>query len=111
MSACLQNVVSRLHPQRRTVYAGVLIFPPPAMEKVANFNDEWWNKAQSSSKGAVIYHLTRGPDGNVGCYRIKASSHTLLSSNSQPTFMASIFYNGSEDEGRAFWKPLFDIGT
>ena len=55
--------VYRLHPQRRTVYAGVLIFPPSVLEKLVEVTAAWWETA--GQKEAMFQMLGIGPDGNV----------------------------------------------
>lgn len=64
-----KTILCRLHPQRRKIYAGMLVFPPPAMEKVSEFSLEWWKEGQSG-KAALMHHMTRGPDGNVRLYHL-----------------------------------------
>ncbi|RDB18318.1 6-hydroxy-D-nicotine oxidase [Hypsizygus marmoreus] len=80
--------VFKLHPQRSTVYAGFLIFPPPALERVVAVTAEWWSKA--GEKEALLMMTTIGPDGN-------------------PAVIVFPFYNGTEAEGRANFKAFLDI--
>jgi FAD/FMN-containing dehydrogenase len=56
--------VYKLHPQRPTVYAGTLIFPPPALEQIATFMNKWFYDGPSE-KECLYYLILRGPDGNV----------------------------------------------
>jgi len=60
--------VYRLHPQRLTVYAGVLAFPPSALEKLVEVTATWWGNA--GQKEALIQVLGPGPDGNV-CFAFR----------------------------------------
>ncbi|KAF8528926.1 FAD-binding domain-containing protein [Hysterangium stoloniferum] len=85
--------VLRLHPQRRTVFVGPIVFPPPMMNKVFEAADAWWPKA-GKKEGAVVV-IGRGPNRQVF---------------SQPAITVMLFYNGSEAEGRANFKNFYDIG-
>jgi len=57
--------VLRLHPQRKTVCAGMIIFPPPMLSKIAELADSW---EQAENEGMMII-LTRGPDRKVSYIR------------------------------------------
>ncbi|KAF9459412.1 hypothetical protein BDZ94DRAFT_1268376 [Collybia nuda] len=85
----IAEFVLQLHPQRRTVYAGFIIFPPTALEKVISATAEWYSKA--SEKEGMLQFTTVGPDGN-------------------PAVVLAVFYNGSEAEGREAYKIFYDIG-
>ncbi|KAF8974279.1 hypothetical protein BDZ97DRAFT_1935235 [Flammula alnicola] len=74
--------VFQLYPQRPTIYAGTLIFAPPALEKLIQVTD---------IDEGMLQMTTVGPDGN-------------------PVIALFVFYNGTESEGRARFKPFFDIG-
>jgi hypothetical protein len=86
---CTEFVV-KLHPQRRTVFAGPLIFPPPAVEGLIAATQKWCANGLSE-KEAMVQVFTRGRDG-------------------QPCIVVIIFYNGSEAEGKANFKFLYDLG-
>ncbi|KAG6864200.1 hypothetical protein C0991_011625 [Blastosporella zonata] len=58
--------VLKLHPQRKTVYGGLMIFPPPALEKVVGVTSKWLEGA--GEKEAMVQILTMTPDGNVSSY-------------------------------------------
>jgi hypothetical protein len=62
--------VLQLHPQRRTVYAGMAIFAPSALEKIVSTTTEWWPKA--GEKESMLQITTVRPDGNVGPSRCDA---------------------------------------
>ncbi|KAG6907434.1 hypothetical protein DXG01_008899 [Tephrocybe rancida] len=53
--------ILKLHPQRKTVYAGMLIFPPPVLEKLVAVTSTWLEGA--GEKEALVQMLTMGPDG------------------------------------------------
>jgi FAD/FMN-containing dehydrogenase len=55
--------VIRLHPQRRSVYAGFLMYPPPLFESVFDVLKDWWPK--TNEKEGLFAVITNGPDGQV----------------------------------------------
>ena len=55
--------VLKLHPQRRTVYAGALVFGVHCIEQIVSVTAEWWPKA--GGKEAMFQIATVLPDGNV----------------------------------------------
>ncbi len=62
--ACTEFVL-KLYEQRRTVFAGVWVFPPPALERVTQVTRDWWNKGPSPNEG-MIHIFSRAPtDGSV----------------------------------------------
>jgi len=81
--------VLELHPQRRTVFAGPIIFLPQSIEQVLQAMKSW--HAHVKDNEAINLVLTRGPDGS-------------------PCVILFVFYNGSEEEGRANFKAFFDLG-
>ncbi|ETW78593.1 hypothetical protein HETIRDRAFT_419847 [Heterobasidion irregulare TC 32-1] len=82
--------VLQLHPQRRRVFAGLSIFPPTVLAKMNEILAEWWEKGPDE-KETILQALTKGPDG-------------------KPCIVLVLFWNGSEEEGRAHFKQLFDLG-
>jgi len=83
------RLVVKLHPQRRTVYTGFLIYPPPLFESVVKVLKDWWPKA--GEKEALMAVHTNGPNG-------------------EPVISCAVFYNGSLEEGRRNFKALLDLG-
>ncbi|TCD66652.1 hypothetical protein EIP91_001070 [Steccherinum ochraceum] len=81
--------VMKVYPQRTTVFCGIVVFHPEKLDKIAAYLDDWWPRA-TENEGIVVI-LTRGPDGS-------------------PNVVCFVNYNGTEAEGRAAYKPLFDIG-
>ena len=67
-SGCNFGVVTefvlRLHPQRRTVFAGIAAFPPPLIPKVISVAAGFWNDGLSD-KEVVFLAQTTDPAGNV----------------------------------------------
>lgn len=56
--------VSRLHPQRRLVYAGITVFNPAVREKLVLLTQQWWAKGPSEKEG-MFQLFTRCPTGGV----------------------------------------------
>ncbi|CDO74549.1 hypothetical protein BN946_scf184632.g6 [Trametes cinnabarina] len=83
--------VLKLHPQRRTVFAGLAIFSPDTLEALLDVTEEWWEKGPSEEEG-MIQAFTRGPDHS-------------------PCIVCFMFYNGSEEEGRKNFKAFFDLSA
>ncbi|KIM46256.1 hypothetical protein M413DRAFT_441337 [Hebeloma cylindrosporum] len=81
--------VFQLHPQRPTVYSGIILFPASALEKLIKVTNEWWITA--SEKESMLQITTFDPDGN-------------------PIVALFPFFNGPESEGREKFKPFLDIG-
>lgn len=52
--------VLRLHEQRKTVYAGMLMYPAPLVEEVFKVARQWWEKGPSENEGMILA-TTRGP--------------------------------------------------
>ncbi|KAF8631121.1 hypothetical protein AX15_002468 [Amanita polypyramis BW_CC] len=80
----------KLHPQRSSVYAGHLIFPPPLYKSVFDVLEAWWPKA-GEREGILAFH-TNDP------------------STGEPILLCTVFYNGSVEEGRRNFKALLDLG-
>ena len=55
--------VLKAYPQRKTVFAGPIIFPPPLLGKVTEALDKWWPEV-GEKEGAMLV-LTRGRDRQV----------------------------------------------
>ncbi|KAH6909364.1 FAD binding domain-containing protein [Coprinopsis sp. MPI-PUGE-AT-0042] len=79
--------VLQLYPQRKTVYAGSIVYTMDNAEKVVNATQEWWLniKEDEGMSQAATFH------------------------NGMPLFIACVFYNGSEAEGRERFKAFLDI--
>ncbi|KAF8055232.1 hypothetical protein FPV67DRAFT_872584 [Lyophyllum atratum] len=81
--------VFNLHPQRTTVYAGMLTYSPQTLEKLVEVTKAWWATAKENE--AMLQLLTTGRDG-------------------KPTILVFPFFNGSEADGRSNFKSFLDIG-
>jgi FAD/FMN-containing dehydrogenase len=60
--------VYKLHPQRKTVYAGGIMFEPNALEKLGPIIEEWWKDLDE--KAGMSQILFRGPDGNARAFSL-----------------------------------------
>ncbi|KAJ7598747.1 hypothetical protein C8J56DRAFT_1000265 [Mycena floridula] len=85
------ELVLRLYHQRRTVYAGNLIFPPSMLASVMKLHEDRKKAGEVVPKELAVQMLLIAPDGN-------------------PIVLLSLFYNGSEAEGRAHFKKYLDLG-
>jgi len=84
--------VLRLHPQRRTVFAGIIAYPPPLIDSAVSTTSKFVEEGLSE-KEAIFYAQTMDPAGS-----------------GNPLALFLLFWNGSEDEGRNRFKRFFDIG-
>ncbi|KAL1708775.1 hypothetical protein EV121DRAFT_196437 [Schizophyllum commune] len=80
----------RLHPQRRTVYAGKLIFPGDVAKAVLEFTVAW-RTGEEDPNASMIQIFKPGSEG-------------------KPEILCFLYYNGSEAEGRHHFRRLLDIG-
>jgi hypothetical protein len=81
--------VFKLYPQRPTIYSGMMIFAPPALEKVIEATNNWFKDVGENE--SMLQVSAVGPDG-------------------KPGFVVIPFFNGTESEGRARFKAFIDIG-
>ena len=79
--------VYKLYDQRRTVYAGVLIFPQSKIKELSKTTMDWWTKGPSGKEG-IIQAFTRSPPQENA---VSQKSVTLASHN-QPYFAAYRFH-------------------
>jgi hypothetical protein len=82
--------VLKLHPQRRTVFSGNIVYSADMVGQLIDAIDTWRSNMEQNQ--ALMFILTTDPD-----------APTI------PLLMVDIFYNGSEEEGRAIFKPFFDL--
>ncbi|KAI5124789.1 hypothetical protein M0805_005423 [Coniferiporia weirii] len=83
--------VYRLHEQRRTVYSGVLIFPPPLVDQVVEVTAEWWKRGPGP-KTSLLQVISRGPAPDYA-----------------PCIVVMPFFNGTVEEGREEYKAFLDL--
>jgi FAD/FMN-containing dehydrogenase len=84
--------VLRLHPQRPTVFAGIVAYPPPLIDSAVSTAAKFVEEGLSSNE-AIFYAQTLDPAGS-----------------GNPFALCLLFWNGSEEEGRNHFKRFFDIG-
>jgi len=84
--------VLKLHPQRRTVFAGPIVYPADALEQIIDLTDKWWSNVGQKETLNLALTAAPGPDGST-----------------IPLVIVYVFFNGSEEEGRANFKPFFDL--
>ena len=70
--------VLRLHPQRRTVYCGMVVYTPDKLEALLDVTQEWRKKGSFEKEG-MIQAFTRGPDGQVSPLHPVRFTHVTLS--------------------------------
>ncbi|KAJ2913687.1 hypothetical protein MD484_g6727, partial [Candolleomyces efflorescens] len=81
--------VYRLHPQRKTVFAGFIVFTPDKLEKLVEVTKKWWDNVKADDEAMI--QMVGAPHGH-------------------PVVAACLFYNGSEEEGRINFKEFYDLG-
>ncbi|KAL1683359.1 hypothetical protein EV122DRAFT_273482 [Schizophyllum commune] len=79
--------VFHLHEQRRLVFTGLVTFPTSASSSVVEAFQQYWD-AQDP----------------------KACAFLALGASAKGGILCMLFYDGSEEEGRAHFQKLFDIG-
>lgn len=80
--------VYQLHPQRAKVFAGLLFYPLTEMKFLVSATRKWYESI--GEKEGCVQAFTIGPDGT-------------------PVVVITLFYNGSEEEGKAKFKAFYDI--
>ncbi|TFK29243.1 FAD binding domain-containing protein [Coprinopsis marcescibilis] len=83
--------VFQLYPQRKTVFAGLVVYAPPALHRIVETTKAWWSRANLNQDAAMCQIITIGPNG-------------------QPAVVLLLFFNGSEQDGRAEFQDFYDIG-
>ncbi|KAJ3565811.1 hypothetical protein NP233_g7400 [Leucocoprinus birnbaumii] len=81
--------VLALYPQRKTVFAGPVIFTGDKLKSLAEVSKDWYAKA--GKKEAIALMTTCDPNGN-------------------PVVVCNLFFNGSEEEGRSVYQKFYNIG-
>lgn len=56
--------VLKLHPQRKTVFSGIVVFPAPLLDQVVAVVDRWWSE-KAGENDTIMLMLGRGPDKQV----------------------------------------------
>ncbi|KAL0577827.1 hypothetical protein V5O48_004155 [Marasmius crinis-equi] len=81
--------VFRLRPQRRTLYAGVLLYPFTVLEDVVDVLNRWSRDVKQNE--AAMVNFIKEEDMEV------------------PMIAVVVVYNGSETEGRSNFRALLDL--
>ncbi|KAF5332335.1 hypothetical protein D9758_016118 [Tetrapyrgos nigripes] len=86
----VSEFVFRLSPQRRDVYAGVMVFPIDRVEEVCQVANAWWDNGPSEKERLFI---------------------TLVWNEdmSEVVLQVAPFYNGSEADGRQVFKAFLEL--
>ena len=71
--------VLRLHPQRRTIFGGILIFPPDVLDDLMKELSQWWETAKDHE--AMLQIFGRGPDGKVSDERLMCDREEQLTTS------------------------------
>jgi hypothetical protein len=82
--------VYKAYEQKNQIWAGLLCFPPPLLEKVFEFANQQ-------------VEIIGGKHSMVVAFGAPPPAH-------QPLVLVVVMYNGSESEGREFFAPLFKLG-
>ncbi|KAH4073222.1 hypothetical protein HBH70_010350 [Parastagonospora nodorum] len=80
----------RAFPQASPVFAGPLIFAPSALPQIVAFANSFHEKNDGNQ--ALLWGFSAPPPANA------------------PVVMCQLFFNGAEDDARAFFKELWDVG-
>ena len=99
--------VLRLHPQRRTVFGGNVIFPSVALDDLMKVLIQWW--ATVNDHEGILQFLGRDPAGYVSDGYLIANSAKQLTILLQDFILLTLFYNGSEEEGRKNFQKFYDL--
>jgi len=64
--------VLKLHPQRRTVFGGIVVFPGNVLDELMTLLRQWWVTVKDNE--GILQILGRDPAGNVSDARPVADS-------------------------------------
>jgi hypothetical protein len=98
--------VLRLHPQRRTVFAGRVVFPAAVLDDLMEVLCQWWTTVKDHE--GMLQVLGRDPAGNVSDGGLVGDS-AGLTTRFQDCIILNMFYNGSEEEGRKNFQKFYDL--
>jgi hypothetical protein len=97
-----------LHPQRRTVFAGNVIFPAAVLDDLMKVISEWWKTIKDHE--GLLQTLCRDSASHVSDkYDLVKDSAEQLKTPFQDCIMLTMFYNGSEEEGRKNFQQFYDL--
>ena len=100
----------QLHPQRSTVHAGRIIFTPDKVQSLIEVTRAWYPRIKEDE--GMVQIVTVSPAGKKSrpsrnCFGFSDPSTFPIGA---PVVAVFLFYNGSEEEGRANFKSFFEIG-
>ncbi|KAH7381626.1 hypothetical protein BKA66DRAFT_419009 [Pyrenochaeta sp. MPI-SDFR-AT-0127] len=78
------------HDQKNPIFAGTLIFLPEKIPQVVEFANKF--HATSDGNQAIVWGFTAPPPANA------------------PVVLTQLFHNGTEEEAKAFFADLFELG-
>ncbi|KAH9058045.1 hypothetical protein EDB87DRAFT_1627897 [Lactarius vividus] len=81
--------VLRLHPQRPTVFAGIIVYSTDVLRELMAVLTRWWKNVKSHE--GILKILSRDPFSGKECIALV------------------LFYNGSEKDGRENFREFFDL--
>ena len=88
------------------MFAGHIVYPADVLDQVISLTDTWWPNI--GPKETLMIALTTAPDDRtIVCIHPPISIYALTFM--QPLVFVLLFYNGSEEEGRANFKPFFEL--
>lgn len=97
----------RLHPQRRTVYAGSITLPFTELNELIGVTDDWWERGPSEVEAMIqVVTIVGGQVNSSPIHR----SPCVLTRHMQPTIHLYLFYNGSESQGRRAFRKFLNLG-
>jgi FAD/FMN-containing dehydrogenase len=97
----------RLHPQRRTVFSGLVVFSTDVLSELMAVLTKWWKNAKKNEGMHMILRKDLSLD-KVGInFYIRGVHLTRL----QVCITLVVFYNGSEAEGRENYKEFYALST
>jgi hypothetical protein len=99
--------ILRVHPQRRTVFAGIVAFPPDAIDPLIAVLSQWWANVKDNEGLTLV--LGKDPLGRVSIVYLTSVTAEQLTTLWQDAIILSLFYNGSEEEGRENFKAFYDL--
>lgn len=82
--------VFQLHPQRKEVFAGPVVFPHVRLAEVTATMEDW-QKTQSPEEAALLVVATNGLHPG-------------------PQVAVMVFFDGEEEEAKKRFKKIFDLG-
>ena len=103
LGVCTESVL-RLHPQRRAVFAGILIFPLDVIDDLMKVLSQWWETTKDHKEMLQIFG--RGPDGKVSDECLMCDRAEQLTTSLQGCILLSMFDNGSKEDGRTNFRDL-----